>query len=145
MEKKRIASLAVLVMVLIAGFLFYFFYTRQPPIQGQVINGGRDEHGCILGQGFRWNATAQSCIENLFGILIYQVTDFTSCYNAGYAVNEDNETGLLQCHTLNGTTFTVNSNSTKINLTNSSLSNTIYTSNFTISNITDNSANNSPS
>ena len=115
METKRIVTLTAFGFFLVIGFLLYFIiYTKQPSIQGQVING-RDEHGCFV--GYRWNETEMACEEtSVVGEKIYQVFDFNSCQDSGYAIDENNKTGFLQCHALNGTVYTQNStNATKRN------------------------------
>jgi hypothetical protein len=117
MKTKRIVTLIAFGFFMITGFLLYFIiYTKQPPIQGQVING-RDEHGCFI--GYQWNYTGMTCEETtVVGEKIYQVFDFNSCQSSGYAIDENNKTGFLQCHALNGTVYTQNStNATKGNET----------------------------
>jgi hypothetical protein len=114
METKRVVTLIAFVLFMAAGFFLYFLiYTKQPPIQGLAINNGRDEHGCI--EGYSWNETALSCINTKNE---YQITNFQSCSDAGYAINEDNKTGSLQCYALNGTIFIENSNITQANNSN---------------------------
>lgn len=116
METKRVVTLITFGLLLVAGFLLYLFiYTKQPPIQGLAIGNGRDEHGCI--EGYPWNQTDMSCMKTNLTRIIYQVIDFQSCSDAGYAINEDNQTGLLQCNALNGSVFTQNasaSNTAKV-------------------------------
>ena len=131
METKRVATLITFIFFLVAGFFLYFFiYSKQPSIQGQVVNG-RDEHGCI--EGYSWNETILACINYENGTH-YQVFDFQSCSDAGYAIDENNLTGYLQCHSLNGTIFTQNStNVSKTNNTTTNYPNNILIyGNFTI-------------
>lgn len=135
METKRVVTLVAFGLLLVAGFLLYtLIYTKQPPIQGLAIGNGRDEHGCI--EGYPWNQTAFACMKANLTNIIYQVLDFKSCSDAGYAIDENNQTNLLQCHTLNGTIFIQNSttNITKTNNTGIVYPDSIILSgNFTIS------------
>jgi hypothetical protein len=136
METKRVVTLITFGLLLVAGFLLYILiYTKQPPIQGLAVGNGRDEHGCL--EGYPWNQTDQSCMKIDAKQIIYQITDFQSCSDAGYAINENNLTGLLQCHALNGTIFTQNaSTSTTIKVNNTTIDYPNYVTlsgNFTIS------------
>jgi len=147
METKRVVTLIAFTILLLTGFLLYFFiYTKQPPIQGLAIGSGRDEHGCI--EGFSWNQTDLSCMKINSTAIMYQIIDFQSCSDAGYAINESNQTGLLQCHALNGTIFLQNASAYN-NKTNAGIvypDNIILSGNFTISsnvNSTNSSSNNS--
>jgi hypothetical protein len=134
MDRKRVVTLTAFAIIMAAGFLVYFLiYVKEPPIQGQLING-RDEHGCIVGS-FYWNETISACINDSFGKIAYQVYDFQTCYDAGYPVNEDLVTGLLQCYASNGTVFTQqNSTSELANNTSGMVypSNIAIVGNFTI-------------
>ncbi|MDD5699775.1 MAG: hypothetical protein PHH00_01100 [Candidatus Nanoarchaeia archaeon] len=118
MELKRVVTLAIFAVLLIAGFLVYFdIYLKQPHISGYALSNGKDEHGCLVRSGFRWDNSTQACTKSSGNkTIIYQVSDFQSCLDAGYAINENNKTHLLQCQTLNGTLFVnINiNNSTKI-------------------------------
>lgn len=135
METKRVVTLIIFGILLISGFLLYFLiYTKQPQIQGLAIGNGRDEHGCV--EGYPWNQTAFACMKMDTKQIIYQIIDFQSCSDAGYAIDENNQTSLLQCHALNGTIFTKNStaNITKTNNTGIVYPDSITLSgNFTIS------------
>jgi hypothetical protein len=117
MEIKRVAALIIFSLLLISGFMVYFIiYLKQPPIQGFVINNGRDGHGCLYRSGYAWDNSTLSCIkESGNNSIIYQITDFKSCLDAGYAISEDNKTHQLQCQALNGTLFI--GNSTNMNAT----------------------------
>lgn len=111
-------TLAVFAVLLIVGFFVYFdVYLKQPPIQGLAIRNGKDEHGCLVRSGYKWDNSSQACIkESANKTMIYQVFDFESCLNAGYAINENNKTKKLQCQTLNGTLFINNSPKISANL-----------------------------
>lgn len=141
MELKRVATLVVFAVLLTTGFLVYFLiYLKQPPISGYTINNGKDAHGCLIRSGFRWDNSTQSCIKSLGnGTIVYQVFDFKSCLDAGYALSENNKTKQLQCQTLNGTLFLDNSTKTKTNLSNQANTtkypdNVTLIGNFTITN-----------
>ncbi len=144
MEVKRVVTLIAFVTLMIAGFLFYFvIYSRQPPIQGFSVKNGRDDHGCI--EGYAWNGTYLSCIKFESGQIKYQVVDFQSCSDAGYAINQSNQTSLLQCYALNGSIFVQSAASANITENNKTL---IYPDSFTLignfsisSNIKSNSTN----
>ena len=143
MEIKRVASLVVFALLLTAGFMVYFvIYLKQPPIQGYTINNGRDGHGCLIDSGYKWDNSTQNCIkESVNNSVIYQVVDFKSCLDAGYALNEDNKTQQLQCQTLNGTLFVDNSTNASINSINETNitkypDNVTLEGNFTITNVT---------
>jgi hypothetical protein len=149
METKRVVTLVAFGLLLAAGFLLYILiYTKQPPIQGMAIGNNRDEHGCI--EGYSWNQTAYSCMRANLTEIIYQVLDFKSCSDAGYAIDENNQTSLLQCHALNGTIFV--QNMTGLNITKTNNTGIVYpdsitlSGNFTISsntNLTNTTSNNS--
>ncbi len=113
METKRVVTLIVFILFVMGGLLLYFLiYSKQPPIHGQVING-KDEHGCLV--DYPWNETASACIKESKGSIFYQVINFQTCSDAGYAIDENNNTGALQCYALNGTIFVQNSTANKTN------------------------------
>ncbi len=139
MELKRVVLLVSFAIFLTAGFLIYFIiYLKQPPIQGYVINNGRDGHGCLTNSGYEWDNLTQSCAkDSANGSVIYQIVDFKSCRDAGYAINEDNKTHQLQCEALNGTLFADTSvNETASSNTTKYPDNITLVSNFTIKNVT---------
>ena len=149
MEVKRVASLIIFVLLLLAGFMFYFIiYIKQPPIQGYyLLNRGRDGHGCLVNSGFKWDNSTQNCLKKSSNnSIIYQVTDFRSCLAAGYAISEDNRTKQLKCQSLNGTLFL--DNSVVVNSSKDALikfpDNIILTDNLTVKAVT-NTTNNSNS
>ncbi len=135
METKRVVTLVAFGLLLTVGFLLYvLIYTKQPPIQGLAIGNNRDEHGCL--ERYPWNQTAYACMKANLTEIMYQVLDFKSCSDAGYAIDENNQTSLLQCHALNGTVFVQNitANITKTNNTGIVYPDSITLSgNFTIS------------
>ena len=145
MELKRVATLVVFAILLTTGFLVYFLvYLKQPPISGYTINKGKDGHGCLISSGFRWDNSTQSCTKSSSNGTIYQVFDFESCLDAGYAIRENNVTRKLQCQTLNGTLFLDNSPKAKTNLSNQANTtkypdNVTLVGNFTITNTTNSS------
>ena len=146
MEIKRVVTLIVFTLLLTAGFMVYFIiYLKQPPIQGYLINNGRDGHGCLTRSGYEWDNSTQNCLkESGNGCVLYQITDFKSCMNAGYAINENNKTNQLQCQTLNGTLFfdnSENASSNSFNKTNITKfpDNITLEGNFTIRNTTNSS------
>ena len=127
MELKRVVTLGVFGVLIAVGFLVYFMiYTRQPPIQGEVINNGRDGHGCLVHSGYRWDNSSQSCMKELLdGTKIFQIIDFDSCKDAGYAISQDNKTKALECNAANGMIF-VQDSSNKTQIDNSSNSGINY-------------------
>ncbi|MFZ1970954.1 MAG: hypothetical protein WAU65_02125 [Candidatus Nanoarchaeia archaeon] len=142
MEKKRVISLVVFVLLIFAGFATYFFvYTKQSSIQGDVITNGRDAHGCLVNEGYGWNNTQESCINDWLRQK-YQIVDFQSCTDAGYALSENNTTGSLQCQALNGSIF-VNSSTALIIINSSEIGNgnTTFVGNFTINQTAGNETN----
>lgn len=132
METKNIVITAVIVVLLAAlGFAYYFelgvndfescaerytvayiypatceTYFGKHFVQGengQVIGGDRDEHGCLGPAGFSWNEEEQECVREWEeGEARYQVIDFTTCADAGYAVGESYP---RQCWTPSGRHF----------------------------------------
>ena len=122
MELKRAVTLIIFALLLTAGFMVYFIiYLKQPPVQGYLINNGRDGHGCLINSGYGWDNSTQNCIKRSSNnSIIYQVVDFKSCLDAGYAINENNKTNQLQCQSSNGILFmdnSTNNNSSKDNTT----------------------------
>ena len=76
MEKKRLIPLMIFLLFMTAGFVTYFFvYTKQPSIQGDIINNGMDMHGCLVSEGYNWNETEKSCVNDWLTSK-YQVVDF---------------------------------------------------------------------
>lgn len=140
MEKKRIAVLAVFVLLLFLGFMLYFIIYLKESVQGNVIKNNLDQHGCLVDSGFAWNDTANSCLKQLSnGSLIYQIADFNSCSDAGYSISENNSTKILQCHAPNGTIFSENSSLVNITVNNSKTignGSTVFVGNFNITNNT---------
>ena len=143
MELKRVATLVVFTLLLTAGFMVYFIiYLKQPPIQGYVINNGRDGHGCLVNSGFKWDNSTQNCMKvGANNSVILQVVDFSTCLASGYAINEDNKTGQLQCQTLNGTFFSDHSGNASTNKSNTTKypDSITLVGNFTITNATNSS------
>jgi hypothetical protein len=142
MEKKRLVYLMLFMLFMTAGFVTYFFvYSKEPSIQGDIINNGRDVHGCLVQEGYTWNATEKSCVNDWLRNK-YQIVDFQTCKDAGYALSENNATSSLQCQALNGTIFI--ENSTEFVNNNSATignGNTIFVGNFTINQTSGNETN----
>ena len=132
----------IFLLFMTAGFVTYFFvYTKQPSIQGDIINNGMDMHGCLVSEGYNWNETEKSCVNDWLTSK-YQVVDFQTCKAAGYAISENNETKYLQCQALNGTIFADNSpefvNNNSADVGNG---NTTFVGNFTINQTAGNQTN----
>lgn len=133
MDIKRVVTLVVFGLFLAAGFMVYFLVYLHTPITSHTINNGKDGHGCLTRSGYRWDNSTQSCIkESSNGTIIYQVFDYDSCFDAGYPVNENNKTHLLQCLALNGTYFINNSTKANLNASSSDENTTNYPDNTTI-------------
>lgn len=147
MEIKRVMTLIIFALLLTAGFMFYFIiYLRHLPIQGFIINNGRDGHGCLANSGYKWDNSTQNCMKkSVDGSVIYQIVDFQSCFTAGYALSENNETHDLQCRALNGTFFSDHSGNALVRSLNGTGNtpklpdNLTLAGNFTIKNTTNSS------
>ena len=111
MESKRVVVLVLFSVLLLAGFLFYLLVFNKENIQGRVISG-RDEHGCLIHEGFTWNETERACVKEwVSGVGRYQ--NSTRFVNLSYGNETANWT----------TNFSITRNSLglgKINVTNSS-------------------------
>ena len=92
MENKRIAVLVLFLMLIVAGFLFYFLAFTKEKITGHVVDTSMDSHGCLIHQGFTWNETEKSCVREWLSSnqSRYQVVDFSSCKIAGYPLKKLN-------------------------------------------------------
>jgi hypothetical protein len=92
MESKRIAVLTLFLMLIVAGFLFYFLAYTKEEITGKVVGTSRDSHGCLIHQGFTWNESEMACVREWLSSnqSRYQVNNFSSCRDSGYIVSRIN-------------------------------------------------------
>ena len=100
-KQKRIQILIAL-FILIAVSLLLFFLNKEFT-DDKIIGGDRDSNGCLGPAGYSWNASEQECVREWeVGDARYQINNFQSCADAGYAVMESHP---RQCRTLGGRLF----------------------------------------
>ena len=123
MGDENIVGLAVVLVVVAIGLVFFDFSSLNFDGEEVSVNGGsvidgingengksvggdRDVHGCLGSAGYSWSESELSCVREWeTGVKRYQVIDFVSCADAGYAVMESYP---RQCRAPNGNVFVEN-------------------------------------
>ena len=96
----------VVVLAVIAVGLVFFDLSKlnfDESLDGDVVGGERDEHGCLGAAGFSWNESELACVREWeAGVKRFQIIDFVTCADAGYDVMESDP---MQCRAPNGNVF----------------------------------------
>jgi len=106
METKRIAVLVLFSVVLIIGFLFYFFVFEKQ-LNGKVILDETGNHGCLTHQGYTWNATERACV--LEWVPANQSSRYQNYSSNISWINNSDETELNWTNVFNITEHEINS------------------------------------
>ena len=91
---KTTTFVLVLIVIILAGFIVLNME--------KILDGERDDYGCLVDAGFRLNETLKECVREIDLDLEYQVIDFETCLDAGYEVLESYPRG---CKTLGENLF----------------------------------------
>ena len=96
----------VIVLAIVAIGLVFFDLSRlnfDEELEGELVGGERDGHGCLLGAGYSWNESELACVREWeTGVKRFQVVDFMTCVDAEYDVTQSRP---RQCRAPNGNVF----------------------------------------
>jgi hypothetical protein len=101
-SNENIIGLVVVLVVVAIGLVFFDLRSLNFDSENGDVEE-RDSYGCLVLEGYSWNASESACVlEWEIGVKRYQIVDFVTCADAGYAVMESNP---RQCRAPNGNVF----------------------------------------